>query len=38
VIKGEQSSKSGELATALQAGKKIVVCTIQTFPFALKEV
>lgn len=31
-IKGESSSKSGELAEALAGGKKIVVCTIQTFP------
>lgn len=37
-IKGESASKSGELATALSGGKKIVVCTIQTFPFALKSV
>lgn len=37
-IKGESASKSGELAKALSGGKKIVVCTIQTFPFALKEV
>jgi len=37
-IKGESSSKSGELAQALFGGKKIVVCTIQTFPFALKAV
>jgi type I restriction enzyme, R subunit len=37
-IKGEEKSKSGELATALSGGKKIVVCTIQTFPFALKTV
>ena len=37
-IKGESQSKSGELAQALSGGKKIVVCTIQTFPFALKEV
>jgi type I restriction enzyme R subunit len=37
-IKGESSSKSGELATALSGDKKIVVCTIQTFPFALKAV
>ncbi len=37
-IKGESQSKSGELAKALSGGKKIVVCTIQTFPFALKEV
>jgi type I restriction enzyme, R subunit len=37
-IKGESSSKSGELAAALSGDKKIVVCTIQTFPFALKAV
>jgi type I restriction enzyme R subunit len=37
-IKGDSSSKSGELAQALSGGKKIVVCTIQTFPFALKAV
>ena len=37
-IKGESASKSGELAAALSGGKKIVVCTIQTFPFALKTV
>ncbi len=37
-IKGESASKSGELAAALSGDKKIVVCTIQTFPFALKAV
>lgn len=37
-IKGKGVSKSGELAQALADGKKIVVCTIQTFPFALEEV
>lgn len=37
-IKGKSGSKSGELAQALADGKKIVVCTIQTFPFALEEV
>ncbi|MGR9117125.1 MAG: type I restriction endonuclease subunit R [Gammaproteobacteria bacterium] len=37
-IKGESASKSAELAEALSGGKKIVVCTIQTFPFALKAV
>lgn len=37
-IKGESVSKSKELAEALSGGKKIVVCTIQTFPFALKAV
>ena len=37
-ITGEGASKSQELAAALQGGKKIVVCTIQTFPFALDEI
>ncbi|MBM4778406.1 MAG: type I restriction endonuclease subunit R [Archangiaceae bacterium] len=37
-ITGEAASKSGELAEALSGAKKIVVCTIQTFPFALKAV
>ena len=37
-IKGESASKSAELAEALSGTKKIVVCTIQTFPFALAEV
>lgn len=37
-IKGDGGSKSTELAEALGGGKKIVVCTIQTFPFALKAV
>eukprot|EP01037_Dinobryon_pediforme_P005926 gene5926-5995_t len=38
VITGDGGAKSGALATALSAGKKIVVCTIQTFPFALTAV
>jgi len=37
-IRGESASKSGELAEALSGAKKIVVCTIQTFPFALDKV
>ncbi len=37
-ITGEGASKSEELAKALSGGKKIVVCTIQTFPFALQAV
>jgi type I restriction enzyme R subunit len=37
-IKSDTGSKSGQLAEALAAGKKIIVCTIQTFPFALKAV
>jgi len=38
VITGDGGAKSGELAAALAAGKKIVVCTIQTFPFAIQAV
>jgi type I restriction enzyme, R subunit len=37
-VKGEGGSKSTELVESLQGTKKIVVCTIQTFPFALKAV
>ena len=37
-ITGEGGSKSAELAAALSGAKKVVVCTIQTFPFALEEV
>jgi type I restriction enzyme R subunit len=37
-IKSEGASKSGQLAEALAQGKKIIVCTIQTFPFALQAV
>ena len=37
-IKGSEGSKSAELAEALSGDKKIVVCTIQTFPFALQAV
>lgn len=37
-IKGEGGSKSAELAAALSGDKKVVVCTIQTFPFALNAV
>lgn len=35
-IKSEGDSKSGQLAQALAEGKKIIVCTIQTFPPTLK--
>lgn len=37
-ITGGSGSKSGELGQALKDGKKIIVCTIQTFPFALQSV
>ncbi|ANH71018.1 type I restriction endonuclease subunit R [Mitsuaria sp. 7] len=35
-ITHEHGSKSEQLGQALKDGKKIIVCTIQTFPFALK--
>lgn len=37
-IKNTDGSKSAALAEALSGNKKIVVCTIQTFPFALEAV
>lgn len=37
-ITGEHGSKSAQLGQALKDGKKIIVCTIQTFPFALQAV
>ena len=37
-VKSESGSKSDQLAEALAAGKKVIVCTIQTFPFALEAV
>ena len=37
-ITNKDGSKSGKLAEALSGDKKIVVCTIQTFPFALEAV
>ena len=37
-IKSETGAKSAQLAKALSEGKKIIVCTIQTFPFALEAV
>lgn len=37
-ITNEHGSKSAQLSQALKDGKKIIVCTIQTFPFALQAV
>ncbi len=37
-ITNKEGSKSAKLAEALSGDKKIVVCTIQTFPFALEAV
>jgi type I restriction enzyme R subunit len=35
---GGHTSKSGQLAQALLAGRRIIVCTLQTFPFAMDEI
>ncbi len=37
-ISSQSGTKSGQLAEALSGNKKIVVCTIQTFPYALQAV
>lgn len=37
-ITSDHGSKSAQLGQALKDGKKIIVCTIQTFPFALQAV
>jgi type I restriction enzyme R subunit len=37
-ITHKHGSKSAQLSAALKAGKKIIICTIQTFPFALETV
>ena len=37
-IQGDGGSKSKELADALASNKKIIACTLQTFPFAMKAV
>ncbi|SDG56078.1 type I restriction endonuclease subunit R [Propionivibrio dicarboxylicus] len=37
-ISDDHGSKSAQLSQALKDGKKIIVCTIQTFPFALEAV
>ena len=37
IIKGDGGSKSGDLAEALSGDKKIIVCTIQTFPALQKK-
>lgn len=37
-ITNASGSKSAQLGQALKDGKKIIVCTIQTFPFALQAV
>ena len=37
-VTSDSGSKSAALADALDSGKKIIVCTMQTFPFALEAV
>lgn len=37
-ITGKTGSKTGALVKALEAGKRIVVVTIQTFPFAMEQI
>ena len=37
-IKGEGAARAASWRRPLSGGKKIIVCTIQTFPFALKAV
>ncbi len=37
-IKGDGGSKTTELSDALAAGKKIVLCTLQTFPHAVARI
>jgi type I restriction enzyme R subunit len=37
-ITNDSGSKSAQLSQALKDGKKIIVCTIQTFPFAMEAV
>lgn len=36
-ITGEHSSKSRQLAKALEENRQIIVCTLQTFPFLMEE-
>jgi type I restriction enzyme R subunit len=35
-IKGENRSKSAELAEALEAGKPVIITTLQTFPYVIE--
>jgi type I restriction enzyme, R subunit len=37
-ITNDHGSKSAQLSQALKDGKKIIICTIQTFPFAMQAV
>ena len=37
-VTGSSGSKTGQLSTFLESGKKIIVSTVQTFPFVLNEI
>ena len=37
-VTGDSGSKTGQLTAFLAAGKKIIITTVQTFPFILKEI
>jgi type I restriction enzyme, R subunit len=37
-VTGDSGSKTGQLAAFLESGKKIIISTVQTFPFVLKEI
>ena len=37
-VTGAGSSKTKQLTTFLESGKKLIICTIQTFPHLLKEI
>ena len=37
-VTGDSGSKTGQLSDYLRSGKKIIIATVQTFPFVLKEI
>ncbi|MHC4143384.1 MAG: type I restriction endonuclease subunit R [Planctomycetota bacterium] len=37
-VTGHSDSKTGQLTTFLESGKKIIISTVQTFPFVLNEI
>jgi type I restriction enzyme, R subunit len=37
-VTGDSGSKTGQLGAFLQSGKKIIISTVQTFPFVLNEI
>ncbi len=37
-VTGDSGSKTGQLTAFLEAGKKIIITTVQTFPFILNEI